>query len=96
MVTLFHSNTERGFLHGVMKGRLEGVLREEWGRVRREEKGEGEGVGWEEALGDGEVLVEVSERDRDPFGIVILQGSREVGTLLGRGRREGEEGEGER
>lgn len=72
VVCLFHSNTERGFLHGVLRGQLEGVLGEEWERVRREE-GEVEGVeeGVREALADGRVGVAVSEVDRDPFGIMI-------------------------
>ena len=84
VVTLFHSNTERGFLSSVMKEKLAGVLREEWGRLREEVGGElkGEGQGglkehWEDAVNDGDVLVEVSERDRDPFGIVILQSEQE-------------------
>jgi hypothetical protein len=29
VVVLFHSNTERGFLHSVLKGQLDGVVREE-------------------------------------------------------------------
>ena len=29
VICLFHSNTERGFLHGVMKGALEGGIKEE-------------------------------------------------------------------
>ncbi|MCJ1403388.1 hypothetical protein MMC11_006611 [Xylographa trunciseda] len=82
VVTLFHSNTERGFLHSVMKEKLAGVLREEWQRVRTEARDEGvDGEGWEEALEDEGVLVEVSERDRDPFGIVILQ-SEQVGRPI--------------
>ena len=84
VVTLFHSNTERGFLHSVLREKLAAVLREEWERVRAEESGEGGEMGeaWEEALEDGDVSVEVSERDRDPYGIVILQGSAVVGRPL--------------
>ncbi|MCJ1322889.1 NGG1 interacting factor [Xylographa vitiligo] len=82
VVTLFHSNTERGFLHSVMKEKLSTVLKEEWKRVRTEVRDEGvDGEGWEEALEDEDVLVEVSERDRDPFGIVILQ-SEQVGRPI--------------
>ncbi|KAL9636549.1 MAG: hypothetical protein Q9164_002744 [Protoblastenia rupestris] len=91
VVTLFHSNTERGFLSSVLKEKLTGVLREEWEVVRKEvragldrvkEKGEGDLNGeWEDAVRDEDVLVEVSERDRDPFGIVILQ-SQQVGKPL--------------
>ena len=98
VVTLFHSNTERGFLKSVLQGKLEGVLKEEWERVKgevgEEIRGEGEGKEgeeaygegmaeyWEDALKDEEVLVEVSERDRDPFGIVILQSSEQVGQPI--------------
>ena len=85
VVTLFHSNTERGFLSGVLKDKLHGVLTEEWGKLREElmEQEEGElSPEWEDALKDEDVLVEVSERDRDPFGIVILQSSAQVGKPL--------------
>lgn len=86
VVTLFHSNSERGFLHSVLKGQLEGMLKEEWERLRKDVKEQGvEGEGWEEALDDEDVLVEVSERDRDPYGIVILQSEVE-GKVLGRGK----------
>ena len=104
VVTLFHSNTERGFLSSVMKPQLEAILKEEWAKVREEmgksgkeaegeqnDDGEGEGKeedgveddeAWTDALRDESVLVEVSERDRDPFGIVILQSSEQVGHPL--------------
>ncbi len=87
VVTLFHSNTERGFLGSVLKEKLTGVLREEWKRVRAEVKGELDSnwnlaEEWEDALNDEDVLVECSERDRDPFGIVILQSSPQVGQPL--------------
>ena len=86
VVTLFHSNTERGYLSAVMKDKLSAVLKEEWARVREEMKTEiddktelnGE---WEDAIKDDDVMVEVSERDRDPFGMVILQSDQE-GTAL--------------
>ena len=93
VVTLFHSNTERGYLSSVLKDRLTGVLRGEWERVRKEVQAElsmadGDDGGtrqcngeWEDAVRDENVLVEVSERDRDPFGIVILQ-SEQVGKSL--------------
>lgn len=84
VVTLFHSNTERGFLHSVLKERLATTLRSEWKRVREEEaQNENLSPDWEEAMNDDTVLVEVSERDRDPFGIVILQSSTQVGKPLG-------------
>ncbi|KAE8356880.1 GTP cyclohydrolase 1 type 2/Nif3 [Aspergillus coremiiformis] len=73
VVALAHSNTERGYLRAVMRGRLEEVLRAEWEGQRAEalkglEGGE-EGLG--EVLRDGECEVHVSERDRDPYGIMI-------------------------
>ena len=84
VVTLFHSNTERGFLHSVLKERLTTTLRSEWKRVREEEaQNENLSPDWEEAVKDDTVLVEVSERDRDPFGVVILQSSKQVGKPLG-------------
>jgi len=87
VVTLFHSNTERGFLGSVLKEKLTAALREEWKRIREEVKGEitsdwDLAEEWEDALNDEDVLVECSERDRDPFGIVILQSSPQVGQPL--------------
>ena len=85
VVTLFHSNTERGFLSSVLKEKLTRTLREEWDKVREEVKRELESRAgendlndeWEDAVKDDDVLVEVSERDRDPFGVVILQSPQE-------------------
>lgn len=112
VVTLFHSNSERGFLHGVLRGRLTAALKEEWEKVRADEerkvrKIEEEGGesgddgavmdGWEEALQDDTVEVEVSERDRDPFGIVILQSSEVEGVNIegeGSGSGKGDGGDG--
>lgn len=90
VVTLFHSNTERGFLSSVLKEKLTAVLKEEWKRVREEVGGEVDRdwdlvEEWEDALKDEDVVVECSERDRDPFGIVILQSSPQVGKPLSDG-----------
>lgn len=84
VVTLFHSNTERGFLHSVLKEKLTRTLKEEWARVREKTMMEEAELTpeWEDALEDEEVLVEVSEMDRDPYGICILQSSKQVGKLL--------------
>ncbi len=87
VVTLFHSNTERGFLSSVLKDKLTATLQGEWKRVREEVEKEREEKGimtpeWEDAVKDEDVLVEVSERDRDPYGIVVLQSSRQVGKPL--------------
>lgn len=74
IICLFHSNTERGFLHSVLKGQLEKAVNEEWEKIRGEEKEKSEGKASEEfleALEDESVEVHVSEVDRDPYGIMI-------------------------
>lgn len=72
VIALFHSNTERGFLHSVLKPQLERTIKEEWNRVRGEEKNKpGLGDDYLEALEDDHVEVHVSEVDRDPYGIMI-------------------------
>ena len=83
VVTLFHSNSERGYLHSVMRAKLTATLKEEWEKVRGEESQKDQVMdGWEDAIQDETVEIEVSTADRDPFGIVILQGSEQEGTLL--------------
>jgi putative NIF3 family GTP cyclohydrolase 1 type 2 len=74
VITLFHSNTERGFLHNVLKNQLLEQVKVEWEALRKEEASQS-GVGEEiaEALEDEYVGVEVSERDRDPYGLVIAK-----------------------
>ena len=64
-------------------------MRKEAQREWKEETGVGkDGYGdetaeyWEDAIRDEDVLVEVSARDRDPFGIVILQSSEQVGQPI--------------
>lgn len=60
------------------------MLRKEWKRLREEvSSGADLSPEWEDAVNDEDVLVEVSQRDRDPFGIVILQSSTQVGKPLG-------------
>ncbi|KAK5172384.1 hypothetical protein LTR04_006386 [Oleoguttula sp. CCFEE 6159] len=75
VITLFHSNTERGFLHSVLKTQLLDAVKAEWKRVRKEEKAKGKKDGWSEdyleALEDEHVEIAVSEVDRDPYGVVI-------------------------
>ncbi|GAB7357112.1 hypothetical protein MBLNU459_g7915t2 [Dothideomycetes sp. NU459] len=72
VIALFHSNTERGFLHGVLKPQLEKAIKEEWARVRSEERSKsGLSEDYLEALEDDNVEVQVSEVDRDPYGIMI-------------------------
>ncbi|KAF5854924.1 hypothetical protein ETB97_010626 [Aspergillus alliaceus] len=77
VVALAHSNTERGYLRGVMRGRLAGALKEEWDLLRGEELKRLERSGEEkllEVLGDAECEVLVSETDRDPYGIMLRRG----------------------
>ncbi|KAI4233612.1 MAG: hypothetical protein LQ349_004310 [Xanthoria aureola] len=83
VITLFHSNSERGYLSSVLKEKLTEVLKEEWERVRNEVAEAQELTPeWEDAVKDEDVLVECSERDRDPFGVVILQSSKQEGKPL--------------
>lgn len=74
VITLFHSNSERGFLHNVLKSQLSAAIREEWVKVKKEERAK-ENVSPDvlEALEDDYVIVEVSEVDRDPYGILIAE-----------------------
>ncbi|KAL2002452.1 hypothetical protein VTN02DRAFT_6760 [Thermoascus thermophilus] len=85
VVALFHSNTERGYLHAVMRGKLEEAVRREWDAASQEgiealEESAKQGAqghlvdGLEEAWRDREVRVDVSRRDRDPYGVVVRQG----------------------
>ncbi|KAL8735580.1 MAG: hypothetical protein Q9166_000749 [cf. Caloplaca sp. 2 TL-2023] len=83
VITLFHSNSERGFLSSVLREKLTNVLKEEWERVRKEvAEAEELTPEWEDAVKDEDVLVECSEQDRDPFGVVILQSSKQEGKPL--------------
>ncbi|EEA23822.1 hypothetical protein EYB25_005037 [Talaromyces marneffei] len=56
VVTLFHSNSERGYLWDVMRQKLEAALVQELGAAATEQTGG---------------LVAVSIADRDPFGVVV-------------------------
>lgn len=68
VLTLFHSNSERGYLWSVMRHWLEQRVRAEWKDfVHAERLSDGE-----EGEGEEQVQIKVSERDRDPYGIVIL------------------------
>ncbi|KAA8649793.1 hypothetical protein EYZ11_005379 [Aspergillus tanneri] len=82
VVALAHSNTERGYLHAVMREKLADALKKEWEVVRSEglrtlgeTPNDNDGVveALEMAYGDAEVFVDVSKRDRDPYGIMIRQ-----------------------
>lgn len=74
VICLFHSNTERGFLHGVLRGQLETAIGEEWERVRNEELQANQlSEELKESLEDEQYDVAVSEVDRDPYGIMIAK-----------------------
>lgn len=74
VVTLFHSNTERGFLHSVMKPKLMKELYDEWVEVQEEEsKLQDFEENWKAILADDDIRVSISKVDRDPYGIVVLQ-----------------------
>ncbi|KAF1848489.1 NGG1p interacting factor 3 [Cucurbitaria berberidis CBS 394.84] len=74
VISLFHSNSERGFLAEVLLGQLEDTVREEWSKVREEEKGNEE---LKEAFAEEDFEIAVSEVDRDPYGIVVLKSEAE-------------------
>ena len=72
VITLFHSNSERGYLKSVMQQKLLDALRVEWTRTR-EEMAESLDAGsneMEHILEDGDATVSVSKRDRDPYVIL--------------------------
>ncbi|OAT03637.1 NGG1 interacting factor Nif3 [Blastomyces gilchristii SLH14081] len=73
VVSLFHSDSERGYLSAVMRGKLEEALRGEWDAVRAQEAaalagsdGERDIRDW---LSDSNFTVSVSEMDHDPYEI---------------------------
>lgn len=74
VISLFHSNSERGFLAEVLREQLEDTIEGEWQAVREEEKGN---ESLKEALKDDDFEVAVSEVDRDPYGICVLKGAAE-------------------
>jgi hypothetical protein len=69
VINLFHSNSERGFLAEVLAGQLEEAVEDEWRAVREQEAGNEE---VKDALAEEDFDVVISEADRDPYGIVIL------------------------
>lgn len=69
VISLFHSNSERGFLSDVLAEQLDVQVEEEWKKLREEETG---AEGLEEALADEDFDVIISEVDRDPYGIAVL------------------------
>jgi dinuclear metal center YbgI/SA1388 family protein len=69
VINLFHSNSERGFLGEVLAEQLEGAVVEEWATLREKEAGD---ESLKEALAEDDFDIVVSEVDRDPYGIVVL------------------------
>ena len=70
VISLFHSNSERGFLADVLKGQLEKTVQEEWSKLREEERQNEE---LKKALAEDDFEIAVSEVDRDPYGILVLK-----------------------
>jgi dinuclear metal center YbgI/SA1388 family protein len=70
VISLFHSNSERGFLAEVLLAQLDEAVEAEWSKVREEDK---DNEDLKEALAEEDFEVVVSEVDRDPYGIVVLK-----------------------
>lgn len=71
VVTLFHSNSERGYLRAVMQEKLAQHVQEKWAeRSEHDEKDESDQVA--QILKDDSVEIIVSEVDADPYQIVRL------------------------
>ncbi|KAI9727288.1 MAG: hypothetical protein M1828_006907 [Chrysothrix sp. TS-e1954] len=65
VICLGHSNSERGYLWNVMQRKLTAEVRNIWETVRAEDM--------EASTFEGEVEVEVSMTDRDPFGTLVRE-----------------------
>lgn len=84
VISLFHSNSERGYLWSVLRDGLEKQVRQEWDKVKQEELAKRDlSSALREVLDDDDVEVVVSERDRDPYGIVVLDETVVEGVNLG-------------
>lgn len=78
VVSVFHSNSERGYLRAVMRGKLEEALRDEWDAVRAQEAAALAGVDggdkdMKDWLSDSNFTVSASERDQDPYEIRTIR-----------------------
>ncbi|KAJ5779553.1 NGG1p interacting factor 3 NIF3 [Penicillium paradoxum] len=71
VVSLSHTNSERGYLRSVMQPKLLAEVKRQWDGV----KAGGEALASELHGEQGEVEVSVSEVDRDPYGIMIWRGN---------------------
>ncbi|KAJ5136132.1 hypothetical protein N7448_004686 [Penicillium atrosanguineum] len=70
VISLAHSNSERGYLHAVMRNKLLQDLSQRW-HAERETALQGALEEDSEVYRDAEVSVSVSEADRDPYGIMV-------------------------
>ncbi|KAH8727955.1 GTP cyclohydrolase 1 type 2/Nif3 [Phaeosphaeriaceae sp. PMI808] len=74
VISLFHSNSERGFLAEVLLSQLEEAVETEWTKIKEEEENNDQ---LKEALSEEDFDIAVSEVDRDPYGIVVLKNDME-------------------
>ncbi|KAJ5363174.1 hypothetical protein N7541_004018 [Penicillium brevicompactum] len=80
VISLSHTNSERGYLRSVMQPKLLGELAQGWksllGETAKESQAEQTVVEQvKKHVEQGEVQVSVSEADRDPYGIMIWRGN---------------------
>ena len=81
VISLAHSNSERGYLRAVMQDKLLRELSQQWQTDRKEalqaiqesakQGGAAPASNSEEIYSDSSVEVSVSEADRDPYGIML-------------------------
>lgn len=74
VISLFHSNSERGYLRDVMQPKLQDDLEAEWDIVRSETASslDVDDSVLKELLNDETFQVDVSRRDRDPYEVIAL------------------------
>jgi putative NIF3 family GTP cyclohydrolase 1 type 2 len=88
VISLSHTNSERGYLRSVMQPKLLAEVTKSWDDMHQEAKEDVENMHrfggmitpWALLVSDlyakqGEVEVSVSEADRDPYGIMIWRGN---------------------
>ncbi|EFQ97370.1 hypothetical protein MGYG_00409 [Nannizzia gypsea CBS 118893] len=82
VVTLSHSNSERGYLHSKMRQELAAELESEWmnrsNELNFDDKNKLEQEILEQILVDGSLQVDVSSRDKDPYEVVCWRNGEEV------------------
>lgn len=76
VISLSHTNSERGYLRSVMQPKLLDEVMKQWEQSASLESGNDEiGVIRNLAKDQGTVEVSVSQTDRDPYGIMIWRGN---------------------